>query len=198
MNPFRARKVYADATVRFGSPMDEPGTCCGDVHCLAVEGMAQEWAVRPTTDLTAEGGRVPTRSRAVLSRPASFVEARRFVREIAAASASRQELDDAILLTSELVTNAVRHAGHAAEDPIEVTVSVDERSLRVTVRDRGPGYDPGELDTRSGEGGWGLDLVRKLSSRWGVDRGDLGNDVWFEIDLAHTAEQDGKEAPDLA
>jgi anti-sigma regulatory factor (Ser/Thr protein kinase) len=127
---------------------------------------------------------VPTRSRAVLSHPAPFVEARRFVKETAAASASRHVLDDAMLLTSELVTNAVRHAGHSAEDPIELTVAVDERSLRVTVRDRGPGFDPDEVEARSGEGGWGLDLVRKLSSRWGVERGELGNDVWFEIDLA--------------
>ena len=110
---------------------------------------------------------MPTRSRAVLSRPASFVEARRFVRDIAAGSASRQVLDDATLLTSELVTNAVRHAGHAAGDPIDITVSIDERILRVTVRDRGPGFDPGELATRSEYGGWGLELVRKLSSRWG-------------------------------
>jgi anti-sigma regulatory factor (Ser/Thr protein kinase) len=132
---------------------------------------------------------VPTRSRAVPSRPASFVEARRFVRDTATASASGQVLDDAMLLTSELVTNAVRHAGHSAEDPIEVTVSVDERILRVTVRDRGPGFDPDELDARSGDGGWGLDLVRRLSSRWGVGRNELGTDVWFEIDLAHTNER---------
>ena len=137
---------------------------------------------------------MPTRSRAVLSRPASFVEARRFVRDTAAAAASRQVLD-AMLLTSELVTNAVRHAGHSTEDLIEVTVSVDERGLRVTVRDRGPGFDPEELDARSGEGGWGLDLVRKLSSRWGVDRGDLGNDVWFEIDLPTPPSRKGKRLP---
>jgi anti-sigma regulatory factor (Ser/Thr protein kinase) len=133
---------------------------------------------------------VPTRSRAVPSRPASFVEARRFVRDAAAPSASRQVLDDAMLLTSELVTNAVRHAGHSTEDPIEVTVSVDERSLRVTVRDRGPGFDPDDRHARSGEGGWGLDLVRRLSSRWGVRRDELGNDVWFEIDLARPGEGD--------
>jgi anti-sigma regulatory factor (Ser/Thr protein kinase) len=127
---------------------------------------------------------MPTRSRVLLSSPASFVEARRFVRDTAAGSASRQVLDDATLLTSELVTNAVRHAGHAAEDLIDITVSVEERILRVTVRDRGPGFDPDELVTRSGLGGWGLELVRKLSSRWGVDRGELGNDVWFEMNLA--------------
>ena len=130
---------------------------------------------------------MPTRSRTLPSRPASFVEARRFVKDAAASAASRQVLDDAMLLTSELVTNAVRHAGHAAEDPIEVTVAVDEHNLRVSVMDRGPGFDPNELDARSDEGGWGLELVGTLSSRWGVDPGELGNDVWFEIDLADPA-----------
>lgn len=130
---------------------------------------------------------MPTRSRAVPSRPAAFVEARRFVRETAASSVPGQVLDDAMLLTSELATNAVRHAGSSTEEPIEVTVSVDDRVLRVGVRDRGSGFDPSEPNARSDEGGWGLDLVRMLSSRWGVDRGEDCTDVWFEIDLARPA-----------
>jgi anti-sigma regulatory factor (Ser/Thr protein kinase) len=128
---------------------------------------------------------MPTRSRAVPSLPAAFVEARRFVRETAGAAVSTQVLDDALLLTSELVTNAVRHG--SSEDPIEVTVSVDDRILRVAVRDQGPGFDPYEPGVRSEVGGWGLDLVRRLSSRWGVDRGGGGTDVWFEIDLGRQA-----------
>jgi anti-sigma regulatory factor (Ser/Thr protein kinase) len=127
---------------------------------------------------------VPTRSQVVPSRPAAFVEARRFVRETAAPTAPRQVLDDAMLLTSELVTNAVRHAGGSADDPIELTVSVDPDVLRVSVRDRGPGFDPSELPVRAEDGGWGLDLVRRLSSRWGVARVDHGTDVWFEIHLS--------------
>ena len=126
---------------------------------------------------------MPVRSRVVPSRPAAFVEARRFVRETAASNAPRQVLDDAMLLTSELVTNAVRHAGQSSDDPIELTVSIDPTILRVSVRDRGSGFDPLELRTRSDEGGWGLDLVEKLSSRWGVDRRPETSNVWFEIDL---------------
>jgi anti-sigma regulatory factor (Ser/Thr protein kinase) len=127
---------------------------------------------------------VPTRSQVVPSRPAAFVEARRFVRETAARRAPRQVLDDAMLLTSELVTNAVRHAGHTSDDPIELTVSVDSDVLRVSVRDQGPGFDPREPLVRSEEGGWGLALVRRLSSRWGVTSVDDGTDVWFEIHLS--------------
>jgi anti-sigma regulatory factor (Ser/Thr protein kinase) len=130
---------------------------------------------------------VATRSQVVPSRPAAFVEARRFVRETATGSAAgqvpRHVVDDAMLLTSELVTNAVRHSGQGSEDPIELTVSVETDRLRVMVRDRGTGFDPGDAPARSDNGGWGLTLVRRLSSRWGVDRTGGGTDVWFEIDL---------------
>ena len=94
-------------------------------------------------------------------------------------------VDDAVLLTSELVTNAVRHAGLDDQDAIEVTVSVDPRDPA----DHGGGSgDPvsnpeAVVRRRSDEGGWGLDLLRRLSSRWSVDRGGAGTDVWFEIDL---------------
>lgn len=128
-----------------------------------------------------------TRSQVVPSRPAAFVEARRFVREAAADSTPgqvpRHVVDDAMLLTSELVTNAVRHSGQASDDPIELTVSVETDLLRVMVRDQGTGFDPGDARARSDNGGWGFTLVRRLSSRWGVDRTGGGTDVWFEIDL---------------
>lgn len=127
-----------------------------------------------------------TRSRVVSSDPTAFVEARRFVRETAG-SVPRRVLDDAVLLTSELVTNAVRHADVAAEDAIEVTVALDTRVLRIAVRDRGPGFDPEAVRPRS-EGGWGLDLMRRLSSRWSVDRADHVTEVWFEIDLPEGSE----------
>jgi anti-sigma regulatory factor (Ser/Thr protein kinase) len=110
------------------------------------------------------------------------MEARRFVREAASDDVSPQTLDDAMLLSSELVTNAVRHAGRATTVPIEVTVSVDDRSIKVTVRDGGPGFDPDRRMERTAGGGWGLHLVRALSSRWGVEGGDTGTEVWFEID----------------
>jgi serine/threonine-protein kinase RsbW len=63
-------------------------------------------------------------------------------------------------------------------------VSIDARELRVSVRDRGPGFDPDRFREPTDDGGWGLDLVRSLSSRWGVDPSDNGTDVWFAIDLS--------------
>lgn len=126
---------------------------------------------------------MPVRSRSVPSRPSAFVEARRFVRDTAGAAVPSSLIDDAVLLASELVTNAVRHADGSPDDPIEITVSIDERALAVSVRDRGVGFEPEEPPVRSDQGGWGLNLVRSLSSRWGVTPREPGTEVWFELEL---------------
>jgi PAS domain S-box-containing protein len=96
-------------------------------------------------------------------------------------------LADARLLVSELVTNAVRHADMPEDSTIEVrAVAEPQRMVRVEVHDEGTGFDPGELppliadDPR--EAGWGLVLVDRLSSRWGVERG-AGFTVWFEVSI---------------
>src|SRR5437899_2534504 len=52
-----------------------------------------------------------------------------------------QRLDDLRLLTSELVSNSVRHGGSQQADPIRVHVSVTDVAVRVAVVDYGPGFD---------------------------------------------------------
>jgi anti-sigma regulatory factor (Ser/Thr protein kinase) len=108
-------------------------------------------------------------------------------------------LDDLRLLISELVTNAIRHAGLTTGDWIELVVDVDTERVRVEVRDPGPGFDPAQLPARTGpshradpqslehvrelpRGGWGLEFLRRIASRWGVERNGLTS-VWFELDL---------------
>ena len=87
----------------------------------------------------------------------------------------RRRLQDAQLLVSELVTNAIRHAG--LDDGDTITLSVE-------VSDPGPGFAPAELYPDSDHpSGWGLYLVRELSDRWGVERNALTR-VWFELDRA--------------
>jgi anti-sigma regulatory factor (Ser/Thr protein kinase) len=173
MNPFPARKVYVVSSGRVD-----------DVRLPRRKGKDDAGAVTRADPAHLTGRRpVSTSSRVVSSHATAFVEARRFVRE-SVGPVPRRITEDAVLLTSELVTNAVRHAGLDVGDEIEVTVSVDADVLRITVRDRGPGFDPEAVASRrSDDGGWGLDLLRRLSSRWGVDRGEVGTDVWFEIDL---------------
>jgi anti-sigma regulatory factor (Ser/Thr protein kinase) len=95
-----------------------------------------------------------------------------------------QRLDDLRLLTSELVSNSVRHGRSPAQPPIRVRVSVMETHVRVSVVDSGPGFKQSSGPGVPGvDGGWGLFLVDRLADRWGTD-GDGATTVWFELDRA--------------
>jgi serine/threonine-protein kinase RsbW len=86
------------------------------------------------------------------------------------------------LLVSELVTNSVRHVvGSTA--PVELVVRIGGGAIRVEVRDGGAGFEPGRPEPRGAQGGFGLFLVERMASRWGVERRE-GTLVWFELDLA--------------
>ena len=87
------------------------------------------------------------------------------------------------LLVSELVTNSVRHVT-GSKHPVELAVRIGARTIRVEVRDGGAGFQPPRKpQPRGAEGGFGLFLVERMASRWGVDTRD-GTRVWFELDLA--------------
>jgi anti-sigma regulatory factor (Ser/Thr protein kinase) len=97
-----------------------------------------------------------------------------------------RRLRDVRLLVSELVTNAVRHAGLKSGDRIGLLVNWRDRVLRVEVDDPGQGFElrPPEPDP-SRASGWGLYLVDELADRWGMDRGGRGGTrIWFELDEA--------------
>jgi anti-sigma regulatory factor (Ser/Thr protein kinase) len=92
-----------------------------------------------------------------------------------------EELEHTVaLLTSEIVGNAVRHARMAgSDDQIVFHARLSPDHARVEVADRGPGFDP---DVRHHTPGFGLRLVDKLASAWGVERTGRGCRVWFEVD----------------
>lgn len=87
------------------------------------------------------------------------------------------------LLVSELVTNSVRHVT-GSEQPVELAVRIRAGTIRVEVHDGGSGFQPASKpEPRGASGGFGLFLVERMASRWGVDTRD-GTRVWFELDLA--------------
>lgn len=90
-------------------------------------------------------------------------------------------VDEAILLVSELVTNSVRHGGLGSGDTIDVRVRGTRSSLRVEVTDPGPGFEPAALPAPNGRGGWGLWLLQRIATRWGVSH-EAGTRVWFELE----------------
>lgn len=90
-----------------------------------------------------------------------------------------QAFEAAALLTSELVTNSVRHS---RSDWIDVAITLAADVLRIDVSDQ----DPQTVRPRTPgiDGGWGLRLVGELATRWGVERRSAGKTVWVEFDLA--------------
>jgi anti-sigma regulatory factor (Ser/Thr protein kinase) len=108
--------------------------------------------------------------------PVAPGNARRALRSLCADHIENDLLVDAELLVSELVTNALRHG----QGDISLRARVDEERLRVEVIDAGCGfaYDPRCSDVDE-VGGWGLDIVDVVSSRWGVHDGAAR--VWFEL-----------------
>ena len=90
------------------------------------------------------------------------------------------DLDHTVcLLTSEIVTNSIRHAGLGPDDRIVLAARLTEDFARIEVRDPGQGFDP---DIRHGSAGYGLRMLDMLASRWGVDSDSSGTRVWFEVD----------------
>lgn len=113
-------------------------------------------------------------------------QARRVVRDTMAFQAVR-DTDAASLLATELVTNAVRHAGLTDQNAIELEVGVQDRTLRISVTDEGPGFMKPAYPVGGSNGGFGLQLVDAIADRWGVNRRVGGIEVWFEIDLPKMA-----------
>jgi anti-sigma regulatory factor (Ser/Thr protein kinase) len=96
--------------------------------------------------------------------------------------------EEAVLLVSELVGNAVCHARHDAcgqpGGPVLVlTLTCSESALRIEVRDTDPRPPqprvPGPLD----ESGFGFVIVDTLARRWGVYQAEPGKAVWAELAL---------------
>src|SRR5689334_23038887 len=90
-------------------------------------------------------------------------------------------LDEALLLTTELTTNGILHAG----TDLDVEIIAGDESLTVSVLDArsgpiinvAPGTTTGDLDER----GRGLLLVDRLASAWGTLHFPTGKGVWFRL-----------------
>ena len=107
------------------------------------------------------------------------------VREaLAAVSAGHPAFGDAMLVASELVTNAVRHSGAGGEEKLEVLISRRDDDLLISVLDPGTSGVAARTagPTDEGFGGFGLIVVQQLASQWGEER-DGGYRVWARVPL---------------
>ncbi len=111
-------------------------------------------------------------------RPSSVAEARHAVRAALHASLPDPDLlDTAELCVSELVTNAVVHAG----TEIDVAVLVYDGGARVEVLDRSSHLPVPRHYSSLASTGRGLLMVDQLCTRWGVSTRAESKTVWFEV-----------------
>jgi len=111
--------------------------------------------------------------------PEQVAEARRLVSDYLR-DRGEEDGEVAVLLTSELVTNAILY-GHG---PLELRAHTEGSALRIEVRDQEPASPPvlrSDADLTE-IGGRGLQLVDTLADRWGWSAEAEGKVVWFELD----------------
>ncbi|MEU9116810.1 SpoIIE family protein phosphatase [Streptomyces sp. NPDC048483] len=130
-----------------------------------------------------DGMRVrPTRVRWTVWRlPDAVMHARRFTARTLRSWDVTQEMDVALLVVSELVTNAIAHT--QGEVGLDLTLTADR--LRIAVNDASPRTPakPASVDWES-TGGRGLLLVEAMSAAWGSVPLSGGKQVWSEIALS--------------
>jgi anti-sigma regulatory factor (Ser/Thr protein kinase) len=105
-------------------------------------------------------------------------ESARLARRALHAHGLHEDIEHTVtLLATEVVGNAVRHAGLRGDQRIVFFARLNEDFARVEVADPGMGFDPQQVRSD----GYGIRLLGTLAARWGVDS-SKGCRVWFEVD----------------
>ncbi|MFF2364516.1 ATP-binding protein [Streptomyces sp. NPDC058122] len=153
-----------------------------------------EPSATPSAGTTAPGGTPANRVRGahrlrttVLAHPSRVPGVRAMVAEyLTRLRLPAQRVDDAVLATGELFTNALRHGSPDRGDTITVGIACDPRELRVSVADRSSALPAARTAGGAEESGRGLTIIAALSDDWGVapaDPGTTGKKVWFSMVL---------------
>lgn len=94
----------------------------------------------------------------------------------------RSVRDDVLLLVTELVSNAVRHAEPGTDKAVRVELRQLAQVVSVGVFDQGSGFTAeAPRPKRDRSGGWGLFLVDRIADRWAIVPTGSGTCAWFEI-----------------
>ena len=107
--------------------------------------------------------------------------ARQATRAAVAAWQLGELADTAVLLVSELVTNAILHAGPGAATTV-LRLEYGGSWLRIEVHDTSPHEPAPRTPDWLDESGFGLMLVDALATKWGVQQTIQGKAVWAELD----------------
>lgn len=114
---------------------------------------------------------------AFLPVPKAVPALRRFVAEVLTGWGEESLVDDAVLVTSELATNAIGHA----RSPFHASVARSDRTVRITIEDAGPGSATSRVVTSEDSSGRGILIVEVLAERWGIEARPEGKAIWAEL-----------------
>ena len=106
-------------------------------------------------------------------------EARSVVRDLLERWSLSELTDDAGLVVTELVANAVEHA----QSECHLAVTRFDDGIRIEVRDAGRGTPEPRPVRELSEDGRGLLIIAALSTAWGIDDAEHGKTVWVELGL---------------
>jgi anti-sigma regulatory factor (Ser/Thr protein kinase) len=165
-----------------------PLLLCGPQHASPHPALGPHVPVYPDVDeaLALIGTGVPGRGFSQLRLPAqpdAAARARGFVASTCRDWGVEHVADAAKLIITELVGNAVLHAGTA----VDVTLTRRPRGLHLAVRDGAPDlpHIP-DIDHARAEGGRGLRLVGAYAARWGTLTAPASKIVWADLPLGAT------------
>ena len=129
--------------------------------------------------------------------PASVAVARqRVAADLSAAGIFEAAVGDAVLVVSELLSNAIRHARPLPGANVQVAWALEDDAIEVAVSDGGAATTPARTHASiSALGGRGLDIVEYLASRWGIRSDDSGQTVWAVLPTPACEHQPQPGAP---
>jgi anti-sigma regulatory factor (Ser/Thr protein kinase) len=123
--------------------------------------------------------------------PASVAVARqRLAADLSAAGIFETAVGDAVLVVSELLSNAIRHARPLPGASVQVAWALGDNAIEVAVSDGGAATTPARtLASVSALGGRGLGIVEYVARRWGIRSDDSGQTVWAVLAAPGTEDQ---------
>lgn len=138
-------------------------------------------------DLLASVGTSQTHDEGAVDLPRELVavrEARDVVRELLERWSLDDLVDDAALVVTELVGNAVAHARSSCQ----LAVARSANGVRIEVQDHGAGTPEPQPQDLESEHGRGLLIIAALSTAWGIDEAPGGKTVWVELSVPQRLE----------
>lgn len=155
---------------------------------LRCSGRTAELGVQPRCGAAMNSLPVLSEQLLLRAHPASAGQARSVVARLARqAGFDEPSVDLLVLLTSEVVANAVIHG----RSVVRLTVGVDGAVMRVEVGDdnsRHPLLQSHDVDALDGRG---VRMLQSCTSSWGVRPDEIGKTVWFEVDRDRAAQSWG-------